>query len=316
VIALPHGERPETCPVLAVLRWIELRACSAGPLFVGVRYGEQTGRRLDAARILKRRAVAAGLAPRQLSGHSLRAGLATAAALAGKAPQDIQRHLRHRSLEQTMRYVRRARAFVDNVAAGIGLASTWPSWSSSGTSPATRCPGLEPEGGSPSADLLRQAERRYRTLLTELLAATDAVGELRLARAALTPAAAFAARTATALPSRPAPRPRFTPTAAASPRWSGCTCSGSAAIRAARATRASRPSTRARGGRASRPARVGRQTDGRAAGRPAPCWTRRRRCVPIDHAASPSVLGLRAASNSWMLQRLRIPRQSRGVLES
>lgn len=50
---------------------------------------------------------------------------------------------------------------------------------------------IDPEG-TLSADLLRQAERRYQTQLTELLAAADARGELRLARAALTPSAAAA----------------------------------------------------------------------------------------------------------------------------
>ena len=74
------------------------------------------------ARILKRRALAAGLDPADLSGHSLRSGLATSAAKAGKNDRAIMRQGRWRSRGMVDRYVRDAKLLDDdNAASGIGL---------------------------------------------------------------------------------------------------------------------------------------------------------------------------------------------------
>jgi len=63
--------------------------------------------------IVKRRANAAGLAPEQLSGHSLRAGYVTAAAAAGVEERKIANVSRHKDLPVLRRYIRAATAFDD-----------------------------------------------------------------------------------------------------------------------------------------------------------------------------------------------------------
>jgi site-specific recombinase XerD len=75
-----------------------------------------TDRRLSdqsVALIIKRRAAVAGVRPEQLSGHSLRAGYATAAAAAGVEERKIANVTRHKSLPVLRRYIRSATAFDD-----------------------------------------------------------------------------------------------------------------------------------------------------------------------------------------------------------
>ena len=78
-----------------------------------------TGERLSdqsAALIVKRRAAAAGIRPEEiatLSGHSLRAGYATAAAAAGVEERKIANVTRHKNLPVLRRYIRAATAFDD-----------------------------------------------------------------------------------------------------------------------------------------------------------------------------------------------------------
>lgn len=70
---------------------------------------------------MKRAAAAAGLDASTFSGHSLRAGLATSAAKAGKSERAIMAQTGHRSVAMVRRYIRDADLFSDNAAAGIGL---------------------------------------------------------------------------------------------------------------------------------------------------------------------------------------------------
>jgi integrase len=70
---------------------------------------------------VKTRAEEAGLAADKISSHSLRAGLATAAARAGKSMTAIQRQTGHKSIAMVARYVRDGTLFTDNAASGIGL---------------------------------------------------------------------------------------------------------------------------------------------------------------------------------------------------
>jgi len=53
--------------------------------------------------------------------HSLRSGLATAAANAGKSECSLIKQTGHRSVNVVRRYIRQAELFDDNAAAGIGL---------------------------------------------------------------------------------------------------------------------------------------------------------------------------------------------------
>ena len=122
-VAIAGGDHEATCPVRALRSWLELRG-EGGALFVSVdRYGRH-GERLDGgdvSRIVKRTAQRAGLDAARYSGHSLRAGLATAAARQGRGDRSIMRQGRWASRTMVDRYVRDASLFNDNASAGIGL---------------------------------------------------------------------------------------------------------------------------------------------------------------------------------------------------
>lgn len=71
------------------------------------------------AEIIKKRVAAVGLDPERYSGHSLRAGLATSAAKAGKTERSIMKQTGHESAAMLRRYIRIAELFEDNAAKGI-----------------------------------------------------------------------------------------------------------------------------------------------------------------------------------------------------
>jgi integrase len=71
------------------------------------------------ALIVKRRAEAAGLDPREFSGHSLRAGFVTSAAEAGKNHFKIMNVTRHKSMDTLRGYVRSRDLFRDYAGDGI-----------------------------------------------------------------------------------------------------------------------------------------------------------------------------------------------------
>ncbi len=121
-VGLPYGSTAEACPVRALRSWLDLRGDGPGPVFqnfdrVGKGVG-LTGR--SVARIVQRAAKAAGIEkPERFAGHSLRAGLATAAAKAGKSERSIMKQTGHRSERMVRRYIRDASLFSDNAAAGL-----------------------------------------------------------------------------------------------------------------------------------------------------------------------------------------------------
>ncbi|MEN9933432.1 MAG: hypothetical protein RLZZ387_11 [Chloroflexota bacterium] len=122
---IPYGSIPHTCPVRALRRWLEMSSLTEGPLFRPIdRHGNIRPRRLtdhSVARIVKRAAGAAGLDPKQFSGHSLRAGLATAAAQAGVSERVIMQQTGHKNLAVLRRYIREGSLFRENAAAKVGL---------------------------------------------------------------------------------------------------------------------------------------------------------------------------------------------------
>jgi site-specific recombinase XerD len=123
-VGLPFGGNPATCPVRAVRAWLEAAGITTGALFRAVDRHGHVGERLagaEVARIVKRSAARAGLDASRYSGHSLRAGLATTAARAGKGDRAIMAQGRWTSRGMVDRYVREARLFADNAAAGVGL---------------------------------------------------------------------------------------------------------------------------------------------------------------------------------------------------
>jgi integrase len=93
-------------------KWIEAAGITSGPLFRSLnRHGQIQSRRLaglDVARILKKLAKRAGLDTAKYAGHSLRAGHATSAAIAGASEGSIMNQTGHRSVQMVRRYIREA----------------------------------------------------------------------------------------------------------------------------------------------------------------------------------------------------------------
>ncbi len=122
---LPFGSNIETCPVRTLRAWLDVASIEEGPIFRTVtNAGEVTeGRASSIAvnRAVKRAARAAGLDPEVYSAHSLRAGLVTSAAKAGRRVDRIADMTGHRSEKVLRGYIREGNLFVDNAAAGIGL---------------------------------------------------------------------------------------------------------------------------------------------------------------------------------------------------
>jgi len=116
---------PDTCPVRTVQEWMEQADISDGPLFRSInRHGKvQAGglSGIDVARIVKKLAVRAGLDPAKYAGHSLRAGHATSAAIAGASERSIMNQTGHRSVQMVRRYIREGSLFRENSAGKLGL---------------------------------------------------------------------------------------------------------------------------------------------------------------------------------------------------
>jgi site-specific recombinase XerD len=124
-IGIPYGSYPETCPVRTVQTWIEQAGISTGPLFRSInRHGQLKSGRLsglDVARIVKKLVKRAGLDAAKYAGHSLRAGHATAAAIAGASERSIMNQTGHRSVQMVRRYIRDGSLFRENSAGKLGL---------------------------------------------------------------------------------------------------------------------------------------------------------------------------------------------------
>lgn len=124
-IGIPYGSNPETCPVRTIQAWLEQAGLNAGPLFRSInRHGQVQSCRLapaEVARIVKKLIRRAGLDPRKYAGHSLRAGHATSAAIAGASERSIMNQTGHRSVQMVRRYIRDGSLFRDNSAGKLGL---------------------------------------------------------------------------------------------------------------------------------------------------------------------------------------------------
>ena len=124
-IGIPYGSNPETCPVRNLQTWIEVAGITSGPLFRSInRHGRLQAARLagvDVARIVKKLATRAGLDPAKYAGHSLRAGHATSAAIAGASERSIMNQTGHRSVQMVRRYIRDGSLFRENSAGKLGL---------------------------------------------------------------------------------------------------------------------------------------------------------------------------------------------------
>lgn len=124
-VAIWAAADPALCALRATEAWTGLRsrvdpADPEAPFFCGLtRGGGLTGRGLSdkaVVRLIKDAAHAAGLPDAaRFSGHSLRAGLATAAAETEAQLHDIMRQTRHRSPETARRYMRSRDLWTANV---------------------------------------------------------------------------------------------------------------------------------------------------------------------------------------------------------
>jgi site-specific recombinase XerD len=124
-VGIPYGSNPETCPVRVLQAWMEEARITSGPLFRSinrhrqVQPGKLSG--VDVARIVKKLAQRAGLDATKYAGHSLRAGHATSAAIAGASERSIMNQTGHRSVQMVRRYIRDGSLFRENSASKLGL---------------------------------------------------------------------------------------------------------------------------------------------------------------------------------------------------
>jgi site-specific recombinase XerD len=125
VLGVPYGSNPQTCPVRAWRKWLEVSGIADGPAFRAVnRHGHLSNEPLETgsiARMVKRRAVAAGLPAAGFAAHSLRAGFATTAARRGVPEREIMRHGRWKTQAVMRGYIREGQLFLDNPAGKLGL---------------------------------------------------------------------------------------------------------------------------------------------------------------------------------------------------
>jgi integrase len=138
-LAVPYGENPLTCPVVAVQAWLtamQRRGVTSGPLFRRIDRHRRLGGTPDAAgrggarltgqsvgKIVRKAAIRAGLPnPDSYTGHSLRAGAATSAAAAGTPSSAISDQGRWSKKSPTMQgYFRAVDKWKNNPMKGIGL---------------------------------------------------------------------------------------------------------------------------------------------------------------------------------------------------
>jgi integrase len=124
-VAIPFGEHDDTCPIKALRKWLSKAKVTEGFVFRGVdRHGKisSAGLHRDSiAAIFKTAAARAGMNATNIAGHSVRAGMATQAALNGSSERAIARTTRHRSRRVLRRYIRPGEMFRENASASLGL---------------------------------------------------------------------------------------------------------------------------------------------------------------------------------------------------
>jgi integrase len=121
-IGIPHG-RGRWCPVAALEQWLTASGITEGALFRPVDRHHRVGpTRLSAEAVclvVRERVQAAGIDPKDYSGHSLRAGLATSAAQAGVSSWKIRQQTGHTSDAMLGRYIRDGELFINNASGAL-----------------------------------------------------------------------------------------------------------------------------------------------------------------------------------------------------
>ena len=124
-VAVPFGSHPQTCPVRAWRDWLAATGTTTGPAFRRI---DRHGRLLDAGLspqaagdVITRAGLRAGL-PARLTGHSVRAGLATEARRAGHDAKTIAAQGGWKPNSAVLYdYMRIVDRWSDNAATGLGL---------------------------------------------------------------------------------------------------------------------------------------------------------------------------------------------------
>jgi integrase len=113
MVFVPLAKSEERCPVKALQRWLELAGIGDGPLFRSVNRHDRVARDQavspQSVALVVKSAMgrAKGVeAARSVSGHSLRAGFVTEAAMVGLQTSAIMGQTGHKSIEMVFRYVR------------------------------------------------------------------------------------------------------------------------------------------------------------------------------------------------------------------
>jgi integrase len=122
VIPIGRDRDPDVCPVRALRAWLDAAGIREGAVFRRVdRWGHVGGRLSDhaVADVVKKAAVAAGVDPELIAGHSLRSGLVTEAARQGRAEGQIMKITRHESVTMLRRYIKEADRWREVASAGL-----------------------------------------------------------------------------------------------------------------------------------------------------------------------------------------------------
>jgi integrase len=126
VVGVARGEHVQTDPIRALDAWLKIRPAGQGALFTRVyRFGTVTIERIGpraVSRLVQARAIAAGFEGIPVTGHSLRAGHATTAAVNGAPIDRIAAQTRHRDLGTLLyHYIRPAGALGTTTSRDLGL---------------------------------------------------------------------------------------------------------------------------------------------------------------------------------------------------
>lgn len=108
-LSIPRGHA-QHCPVKSLEQWLGSAGIVTGPVFRPVNKTDHVSeKRLSGeavSLVIKRRLVAAGIDSTAYSGHSLRAGFVTSAAIAGVPIWKIRKHTRHATDQAVAGYIR------------------------------------------------------------------------------------------------------------------------------------------------------------------------------------------------------------------
>ncbi len=123
--AIPYAASPFYCPARTLRAWLDALGDSTGPVFRRISKAQRIlETRLTpqtVALLVKQAALASGLDPKRYSGHSLRAGFATQAAIRGADERAIMEQGGWKSALMARRYIRDANQFRNNAAGKLGL---------------------------------------------------------------------------------------------------------------------------------------------------------------------------------------------------